>query len=459
MNSLLRKFHPRGSAFLFWILLSLATACSVDDGAPHDTSVSENTGGSVDHAGPSGGATGAAPFAGGTTGTGGGTSASGGSQLIPDTGFCDTALVAAEQQLRGFAAAYGDNDRQNAIPRAFDGSSTATVNAYDWTSGFVAGTFWYLYEATGDEDFLTEARAWTEALASQQYYAGDHDLGFKINNSYGHGYRMANIEEYLPVIHQTSETLLTRFSSVTGVIESWDSFGAIPYPVIIDNMMNLEMLFFSTKTGGSADFTTVAKSHADTTLANHFRPDGSSYHVVGYDPSTGAVTHRVTAQGLDDESAWARGQAWGLYGYTMSYRETLDPKYLEQAQTIAAFLLDHPNTPVDGVYYFDFDAPEREDVPDHRDASATAISASALLELSGFVTGDDQARYLDFALLQLASLSSSAYAAPLGDNGHFLLRHSVGHYPAGSEVDVAINYADYYYMEALLRCRSLGGPD
>jgi rhamnogalacturonyl hydrolase YesR len=374
---------------------------------------------------------------------------------LPDTTFCSTALVSAESQLRGFIEAYGDSDKSEEIPRAYDGVSVNTVSAYDWTSGFVAGTLWHLYDYTSDPDISNEAREWTEALSSQQFYSGDHDLGFKMNNSYGHGYRMAGIEEYLPVVIQTSETLLTRYSEATGVIESWDSFGEIAYPVIIDNMMNLEMLFFSAENGGGPTFFDVAVSHADTTLENHFRPDGSSYHVLGYDPTTGEVTHKVTAQGLADESAWARGQAWGLYGFTMSYRMTNDTAYLEQAQKIADFLIEHPNTPSDGVYYFDFDAPTRDDVPDHRDASASAISASALLELQGFLPQSERSKYLEFALHQLWNLTGPSYSAALGQNGHFLLMHSVGHYPAGSEVDVAINYADYYYMEALIRCTRL----
>ncbi len=409
-----------------------------------------------------GGSTGDGDATGGTVGSGGSPlssggapAATGGAEPLPDVSFCKTALDAAEAQLAGFRTAYGSNNKSNAIPRAFNGVSTDTRNAYDWTSGFVAGTLWYLYEYTEDADVLEEAREWTEALSSQQYYAGDHDLGFKMNNTYGHGYRMAGIEEYLPVILQTSDTLLTRYSVATGVIESWDSFGAIAYPVIIDNMMNLEMLFFATKSGGKEEFAAAAISHADKTLANHFREDGSSYHVLGYDPSSGAVTHRVTAQGLADESAWARGQAWGLYGFVMSYRETGDVKYLEQAQKIANFLIDHEDTPEDGVFYFDFDAPHRDDVQNHRDASAAAISASALLELFDRVEGSNREKYRDFALHQLKSLTSPDYAAPLGTNGHFLLRHSVGHYPASSEVDVAINYADYYYMEALLRCARL----
>lgn len=438
---------------------SLSLACSGEPGANTDDNPSASSGGMMgDGAGTSGGATsgGAVGSGGEVLGSGGLSSASGGADSGPDVAFCETALGAAEAQLAGFRTAYGNNNKSEAIPRAFNGETTDTRNAYDWTSGFVAGTLWYLYEYTQDADVLEEAKDWTEALSSQQYYAGDHDLGFKMNNSYGHGYRMAGLEEYLPVLLQTSDTLLTRYSETTGVIESWDTFGAISYPVIIDNMMNLEMLYFAAKNGGKAEFTEVANSHADTTLANHFREDGSSYHVLGYDPNTGTVTHKVTAQGLADESAWARGQAWGLYGYTMSYRETGDAKYLAQAQKIADFLIDNDDTPEDGVYYFDFDAPHRDDVPDHRDASAAAISASALLELFDTVAGTDRDKYLDFALHQLRSLTTADYAAPLGSNGHFLLRHSVGHYPAGSEVDVAINYADYYYMEALLRCRALG---
>jgi hypothetical protein len=222
--------------------------------------------------------------------------------------------------------------------------------------------------------------------------------------------------------------------------------------------MNLELLYRSTALGGSATYAQHATTHALTTRANHFRADGSSYHLVDYNPSTGAVVRKQTEQGLADESAWARGQTWGLYGFTMCYRETQDARFLDQAKKIADFYTQSPQMPADGVPYFDFDAPKRNDVNDYRDASAGAIAASALIELARYATGEASERYLAFALKALRSLSATGtggYRAALGTNGHFLLMHSVGNYPDGEEIDVGINYADYYYLEALLRCAAL----
>jgi hypothetical protein len=220
-------------------------------------------------------------------------------------------------------------------------------------------------------------------------------------------------------------------------------------------MMNLELLFHATELGGAQRYADIAVSHAETTLANHFRADGSSYHVVDYDPTTGAVIRKQTNQGLNDESAWARGQAWGLYGFTMVYRATREQRFLTHAQRIADFYTQSSRMPADAVPYFDFDAPMLENVPDHRDASAGAIAASGLFELAGFVSGAARERYLEFAIRALRSLSSPSYRAAIGQNSHFLLQHSVGNYPISDEVDVAINYADYYYLEALLRCAAL----
>jgi len=213
--------------------------------------------------------------------------------------------------------------------------------------------------------------------------------------------------------------------------------------------MNLELLFWATHETGDSSFYKIAVTHANTTMKNHFRPDYSSYHVVNYNAATGAVQQRRTAQGAADSSAWARGQAWGLYGYTVMYRETKDPRYLEQANHIAAFLLHHPNLPADKIPYWDFNAPGIPHVL--RDASAAAVMASALLELSRY-TGKEQSRlYYTTATVLLQGLTSARYKAAPGTNGGFLLLHSVGHMPAKTEIDVPLSYADYYYVEAMKR--------
>jgi uncharacterized protein YyaL (SSP411 family) len=239
-----------------------------------------------------------------------------------------------------------------------------------------------------------------------------------------------------------------------GCTKSWD-FGSWGFPVIIDNMMNLELLFHATELGGEQRFREIAVTHAATTLANHFRDDGSSFHLVDYNPTTGAVVRKQTEQGLNDASAWARGQTWGLYGFTMMYRATREQRFLTHAQRVADFYTQSPDMPADGVPWFDFDALRDARAPDLRDASAGAIAASALIELAGFVTGEARERYLGFAIRALRTLSSPTFRAPLGQNSLFLLMHSVGNYPDNEEVDVALNYADYYYLEALMRCAAL----
>jgi len=238
-----------------------------------------------------------------------------------------------------------------------------------------------------------------------------------------------------------------------GCIRSWDhNSDKWEFPVIIDNMMNLEFLNWASRISGDSKYVDISKIHANTTLKHHFRADNSSYHVIDYDPETGAVRNKHTHQGAHHESAWARGQAWGLYGYTLMYRDIQDKAYLKQARKIATFILDHPNLPEDGIPYWDYSV-SGPDVP--RDASAAAITASALLELSGMVKGKESKRYLQAAEHILTSLSSPAYKAAIGTNGGFLLMHSTGHFPGNSEIDVPLSYADYYYVEALIRYKHL----
>jgi hypothetical protein len=311
-----------------------------------------------------------------------------------------------------------------------------------------------LYEHTADAAYRAAAETWTDALYPQRIRTDTHDLGFMLLSSYGNGYRLTGNPSYLPVITTAAQSLSTRFNPIVGATRSWD-FGTWTFPVIIDNMMNLELLYRATELGADASLAEIAVTHGLTTRANHFRPDNSSYHLVDYDPTDGSVIKRQTVQGIADESAWARGQAWGLYGFTMSYRESQNVEFLDQAIKIADFFMSDPSMPADGVPYFDFDALESDTAPDLRDASAAAIAASSLLELADYAPADAARRYRNFAINTLRSLSSSSYRAAPGANGEFLLMHSVGNWPAGSEVDVGINYADYYYLEALLRCAAL----
>jgi len=244
-----------------------------------------------------------------------------------------------------------------------------------------------------------------------------------------------------------AKSLVTRFNPAYGVIKSWNQFQDCKYPVIIDNMMNLEFLLWAAKNSNDTSLYNIAIKHADNTLKNHFRPDFSSYHLVGYEEGEKVYSKR-TVQGANDSSAWARGQGWALYGYTMMYRETKDPKYLKQAEGIAGFIMNHPNLPKDKIPYWDFNAPN---IPnEERDASAGAIYASALLELCNY-SQENKQKYFSFAEQILKSLSSHEYKAQLGKNNYFILKHSVGHKPAKSEINTPLVYADYYYLEALLR--------
>ncbi len=338
------------------------------------------------------------------------------------------------------------------IPRTFIAGKLKTAGPRDWTSGFIPGSFWYLYEFTHEPKWLAAAKNYTERLDSIKNYRGSHDVGFLLGCSYGNGYRLTKNPAYREVLLQGANSLATRYSPDVGLIRSWDH-DQWSYPVIVDNMMNLELLTWAAREGGEKRLLEIAVTHADKTRQNHFRPDYSSFHVVDYNPTNGAVLARKTHQGAGDDSAWARGQAWGLYGYTMMFRETRSPAYLAQATNIANFILNHPRLPEDKVPYWDFDA---RDIPaSPRDASAAAIMSSALIELSGMANGEQARQYLALARQQLLSLSSSAYRAKPGGNGNFILMHSVGNLPAGSEVDVPLSYADYYYLEALLRYRAI----
>jgi len=325
------------------------------------------------------------------------------------------------------------------------------VASKDWTSGFFPGVMWYLYEYSDDSSWLKNAKQFTANIEQEKWNAGTHDMGFKIYCSFGNGYRLTDNQDYRDVIVQSAKTLIKRFNPKVGAIRSWDhNKDKWDFPVIIDNMMNLELLFAATRITGDSSFYNIAVDHANTTLKNHFREDNSSYHVIGYNPNTGAVEKKNTHQGYSDESAWSRGQAWALYGYTMCFRETGNKTYLDQAKKIAKYVLEHPNMPEDLVPYWDYDAPK---IPnEERDVSAAAVIASGLYELSTY--SENRETYRKAADKMLANLSEK-YTSPVGENKGFILLHSVGSKPSNSEVDVPLSYADYYYLEALHRKNDL----
>lgn len=375
---------------------------------------------------------------------------------IPNTDFVSENAAYAAEQYRGHLNII-DSVGHFVNPRTVlpDGK-TWYVPVDDWCSGFFPGCLWYIGELTGDSSWTGRAARYTETLEEAQYLKWHHDVGFIIGSSYLNGYRHGGHDQYASAVINAAKSLSTRFRPGAGVIQSWNvdkgwqSERGWACPVIIDNMMNLEILFEATRMTGDSTYYNVAVSHANTTMAHHFRPNYSCYHVVDYDPETGEVRHRQTAQGYADESSWARGQAWALYGYTMCYRYTGDQSYLDHAVKVCDMIFRDPSLPSDLIPYWDYNAPGIPDEP--RDASAAACTASALYELSTYLP---QKGYKDLADRILVSLASPAYRAQTGTNSHFLLMHSVGSIPHGHEIDVPINYADYYYLEALLRKKKL----
>jgi unsaturated chondroitin disaccharide hydrolase len=362
---------------------------------------------------------------------------------------------------------------QGQLPRTFEKGRLLTVSPHAWVSGFYPGSLWYLYEFSKDSMLLKEAVEQLKLLEPLQTVTANHDLGFMMYCSFGNAYRLTGNPRYKDILVQSARSLSTRFYPKAGCIKSWDQVRSLDgktmlnFPVIIDNMMNLELLFFASRATGDPYFKNIAIQHADKTIKHHLRPDYSCYHVINYDPKTGEPTHKETQQGFSHNSAWSRGQAWGIYGFTMVYRETKDKKYLEVARRMADFFLDHPNLPQDKIPYWDFNVnqpgftppwnydPSRyKAVP--RDASAAAVVCSALIELSAYVDRKTSWKYLKAAEDLLWSLSSPQYRAKVGENGGFMLKHSSGGVPGNVEVDVPLSYADYYYAEALVRYRALG---
>ena len=373
------------------------------------------------------------------------------------------------EQTRYMLESLGDTNGR--YPRSTKkGGSLSTTDIYGWTSGFFPGTLWFLYEFTNDSCWKEKAVEWTLPLEPNRTNTKDHDVGFMMYNSFGKGFALTKNESYRDILVQTANSLMTRYNPNVHSIQSWEGgkshHDTIIWqcPVIIDNMMNLELLFWAARETGDKKYYDVAVTHANTTIKNHLREDFSCYHVVDYDTITGEVRDRATAQGYADNSAWARGQAWGIYGFTMVYRETGDSKYLSVAQKMADFFLHNPSLPEDKVPLWDFNAGQdgytkkwKFDetkigyIP--RDASAAAIAASALFELYQYTKNPE---YYDSAVTMIHSLASEQYRAVPGSNAGFLLMHSTGSLPHGKEIDVPLVYADYYFLEALLRYQKIG---
>lgn len=332
-------------------------------------------------------------------------------------------------------------------PRSINKEGALWTSNYKWwCSGFYPGSMWYVYEYTGDEKIKELALEYQAGLEPLRFRKDDHDIGFQLMCSYGNCLRLTEDQTCVPVLIDGANSLASRFDPEVGCTRSW-SFGKWSFPVIVDNMMNMELLLKAAELGGSDTLKNVALAHARTTMKNHFREDKSCFHLVDYNPETGEVVGKQTVQGLADDSAWARGQAWGLYGFTMVYRFCKEQDILDHAIAIAEYLL--PRLPEDGVPFWDYDSAE---IPnDVRDASAAAIMASSLIELSQYVDAEKAERYLATAEKMIRTLASEEYLCAEGEDYGFLLKHSTGNKNTDSEVDVPLTYADYYFLEALIR--------
>jgi uncharacterized protein YyaL (SSP411 family) len=370
----------------------------------------------------------------------------------------DNLMVSFEKQFRVALAEIKEKEATNTaaskmVPRTISTSGELVMVAPDdWTSGFFAGSLWYLYENTQNDFWKQKAIEFTDKLEKEQFNVYDHDIGFKMYCSYGNGLRLACEPKYKAILIQSANSLSKRFNPRIGCIKSWDfKKKNWQFPVIIDNMMNLELLFWATRETKDSSYYKIAVSHADKTLQYHFRHDFSCYHVVDYDTTTLKPRKRLTFQGFADESSWARGQAWALYGYAMMYRETHDVKYLNQTREVAKFIFNNKNMPSDLVPFWDYDDPKIPNAP--KDASAAAIVASALFELST-LDKMNAIKYRNLASKILVSLEKNYRSLP-GENRGFILLHSTGSLPFGLEIDVPLNYADYYYLEALTRQKGI----
>ena len=341
-------------------------------------------------------------------------------------------------------------DTSKAIRSCDSTGKWTTIHKTDWMSGFFPGILWYIFENTGDKNIGLQARKWTNSIEKQKFQVHHHDIGFMMFCSYGNGYRLNKEEKDVPVLIQSAKSAITRYNPKVGTIKSWN-FKANDHPTIIDNMMNLELLTWASRKTGDPMYKDIAIKHAETSIKHHFRPDYSSYHVVLYDSTTGLVQKKHTAQGFSDESRWARGQAWGLYGYVMMFRETGKPEFLTQAKNISDMFLKI--LPEDGVPFWDFDAPNQPNAV--KDASAAAVAASGLLELSLLVKDKEESvKYHNGAVRLLNALTTPKYLAQK-ENYECVLLHSAYHVPKNYEVDVNISYADYYYLEALSRLKKI----
>lgn len=358
-------------------------------------------------------------------------------------------------EMQSIALAEKLKRKKDQLPTTVHGKSELiTSDSHFWTSGFYPGVLWYLYEYKQDPKVAKLAELYTSRLEKEKLTTDNSNIGLILHCSFGNGYRLTNNPKYEEILVTGARSLSTRFRPICGSIQSGDVDNqkiSRVYQIFssIENMMNLELLMWATNQTGDQSFSAIAVSHANTATNCQFRPDNSSYQVVAFDSITGKPNKQGSFQGYSDESVWARGQAWGLYGFISMYEQTGLKRYLERAKKIATFILFHPNLPANKIPYWDFNAPNIPKEP--LDVSAAAITASALIELSELVDEPLRSQYLNVAETQIRTLSSTEFLANIGTNGLLILKKRVGANVSEENMDVPISCADYYYVEALVR--------
>lgn len=345
---------------------------------------------------------------------------------------------------------------QDLLPHSWSPATQQAVRVlpHVWTSGFFPACLWQAYAATGDTMWRRAAQSYLPRLAPQADNRRTHDLGFMIYLSHAPAWTLLGDRSALEVIERAASSLASRYDSRSGLIRSWETTGRWQQPTIIDNLMNLELLFAASRWLGDSSWYQMAHTHALRSAELHQRADGSHFHVVDIDPATGQVRAKGNRQGLHDHSVWSRGQAWAIYGFAMAYRETADTILLHAARRSAQYFLTQ--LPPDAIPYWDFALPNPEGEP--RDASAGAIAAAGLLLLAEQESVDSLAQLWKMGSRDLLRSLAAPPMLTREARHHFTLQHATGNAKRNHEVDVPLIYADYYFTEALCRWEQLSEP-
>jgi len=358
----------------------------------------------------------------------------------PMTEWIDEALDKAVARTRGIARETRD------FPHITHAGAWQCTQDGVWTGGFWAGLLWLAHGRDGSADLRRLAIAFTDRLLPRAADTHNHDLGFMFYPSAVQAWRRTGEARYRQAALDAAAALAGQFNATAGFIPGWGFFGKHDWTgsVLVDTLMNLPLLVWAARQGGDARLIEIARGQVAKTLAHHQRPDGSFYHVYRFDPATGAGLGGDTYQGLDPESAWARGQAWAITGLAILAAMTGDARFRRSSEAVAAYFLDR--LPAHGVPPWDFAAPGA-DQP--WDSSAGAIASYGFLRLHG-LTGEQ--RHLDAATRLLRAL---ALHCGNGSDAGGLLLHATADLPHGLGIDGSTMYGDFYYLKALMTLHGL----